>query len=91
MTPHIPQNRRRGGWGLFDLLCFVAACLLIFPVALKISHHFEGHWRILVFCIFMFIVYPVVGIIFAVLLRRFFVLSHHRAKNSQDGDKPNDA
>ena len=46
MIPHIFHNRQRGGWGLFDLLCFIAACALIYPLAIKISHRYEGHGRI---------------------------------------------
>jgi len=79
MNLEFSQNCRRGGFGLFDILCFVAACSLIFPLALIVSRHSEEH-RAAVFFFFMFVVYPVVGFIFAILLRRLFRYFASRSK-----------
>jgi hypothetical protein len=79
MNLHGTLIRRRRGFTIFDILCFVAACSLIFPIALIVSRHFQEH-RAAVFFFFMLIVYPVVGFIFAILLRRFFRYFAGRSK-----------
>jgi hypothetical protein len=82
MNLRTSQDHRRYGFGLFDLLCFVAACSTIFPLALVVSRHFEGHQRVVIFFFFMLIVYPVVGFTFAILLRRLFRFFYFRSKKN---------
>jgi hypothetical protein len=72
-------GRKLRGFTLFDLLCFIAACSLIFPLALVVSRHFPAH-RAAVFFLLMLIVYPVVGFTFAICLRRLFRYFAGRSK-----------
>ncbi|HEX4342673.1 MAG TPA: hypothetical protein VH255_04740 [Verrucomicrobiae bacterium] len=62
----------RHGFGLFDLLCFIAACSLVYPLALAVSRHYEGHQRLVVFCLFMVIVYPILAFTFLILMHLYF-------------------
>jgi hypothetical protein len=94
MSPHITQKHRRAGWGLFDLLCFVAACALIYPAARWVSHYFPDNQRA-VFFVIMATVYPAVGLLFCFLLHRLFRWDYnrrHRAgASAHDDSRPNDA
>jgi predicted Na+-dependent transporter len=72
------RQERPKGFTIFDLLCFVAACSVIFPVALIVSRRCEGRWRVVVFCFFMCIVYPALGVAFVYLMRRFFRWDYNR-------------
>jgi uncharacterized BrkB/YihY/UPF0761 family membrane protein len=77
MILHISKNRRRAGWGLFELLCFIAACVLTMPLAQWVSHHFPSHSRA-VFFIVMLTVYPVLGFIFCILMHLIFRWEYNR-------------
>jgi hypothetical protein len=63
---------KHSGFGLFELLCFIAACSLVYPLALAVSRHYEGHQRLVVFCLFMVIVYPILAFTFLILMHLYF-------------------
>ena len=81
MPPHISQNRSCAGWGLFDLLCFIAACALLYPVARWASLCFPEHRRA-IFIVIMATVYPAFGMLFCFLLHRLFNRVQHRRRRS---------
>jgi hypothetical protein len=79
MNLHSSPIRKSRGFTIFDVLCFVAACAMIFPVAIMIGNYFDGYRRVAVFFAIMLIVYPVVGFVFAILLRRLFRYFYNRS------------
>lgn len=79
-TDENPDNSqiRKRGWGLFELLCFVAAASLVLPTACWVGlHYFPHHPRAAVFSI-MLTVYPVLGFTFCILMHRFFRWDYKR-------------
>jgi hypothetical protein len=90
----VSKNRRRAGWGLFEMLCFIAACALVWPMAHWVGHHyFPTHHRA-TFCIIMLTVYPPLGFLFCILMHRFFRWDYnrrHKTGATHGDSKRNDA
>ena len=72
----------RGGWSLIDLLTFILAAAVIYPIAKAISTPCEGAWRNVVFYSIMIVVYPVCGVAFIVARER--LISIFTRKNRSD-------
>jgi hypothetical protein len=78
MTLNISRIRRQAGWGLFELLCFIAACSVVVAVAHWVGHrYFPNHSRA-VFWIAMLTVYPLLGFILCTLMHLFFRWNYNR-------------
>jgi len=56
----------------FSFLCFLAAAILILPLAVFVCSRCDAHWRTMFFCFFMLIVFPALSFVFTFLLRRSF-------------------
>jgi hypothetical protein len=78
--------RRRAGWGIFEFICFLAACALVWPVAHLVGQrYFPNHSRT-VFWIIMLTAYPVLGFAFCCLMHRLFRWDYNRRQNRTTHD-----
>jgi hypothetical protein len=86
MTPNVSKIRRRAGWGIFEFICFLAACALVWPVAHLVGQrYFPNHSRT-VFWIIMLTAYPVLGFAFCCLMHRLFRWDYNRRQNRTKHD-----
>jgi membrane protein YdbS with pleckstrin-like domain len=85
MTLLTNRKRQQAGWGIFELLCFIAAFALMAPIASRVSSHFGT----VVGNIFFFVASAIVGVILCIIqfyIFRFIWRYKHRARNLE-GDK----
>jgi hypothetical protein len=90
MSPHFSQNRRREGWGIFELLCFIAACALVVPLAHWIGDRYFPNYPRVAFYSIMLTVYPVLGFVLCTLMHllfRWVYTWRHRVGASHDENK----
>jgi len=86
MNPDPSNTPRRRELTIFDMVWFVAAFAVTYPVAKMASSHFEGHWRGIVFYFIMLVVYPVLGFVSPILFWRFVIFCR-RGRHSHEDHK----
>ena len=88
MKKVIQRNPRFGGWTVFEVLCFAAAYFIVFYFGDMLILHFHNEHRSLIIYLSIFIIAPLLGIIFCILLHKFARHRHILAiKKDQIGKK----
>ena len=78
MNPNASKFHRQAGWGLFEIICFIAACALVWPIAQWVGQRYFPNHSHAVFCIVMLIAYPMLGFVFCILMHRLFRWDYNR-------------
>ncbi len=88
MKMDIPRKPRLEAWTVFELLCFVAAFTISFCLADLVNLQFHNQHHDLIIYIFLFIIGPLLGFAFCLMLYKFArFLKNRTIQKHQTGKK----